>query len=109
MAFPLGKNRARSPSSPTWIEGRWTGDPSGRTARRGTLAAVPGPAYTIKLPSGEHTGATAVPATRRTGEPPSSGILNSPGPLASEPPVRIHFLSDDQQFTPWIFIESAVD
>src|SRR5262245_15529374 len=74
--------------------------PSGRTARSGAYRATIAPPYTIKLPSGDHTGLNAGPATRRTGVPPCAGILNSPPPLGSLPPVTIHLLSGDQEAAP---------
>src|SRR5438876_9527686 len=99
-ALPLGRNRTRSPQALTRIAGSSTEVPFGLTARSGLSPATSGPAYTIRLPSGDHTGFNVRPATRRTGAPPSAGILNNTGPAASSPPVTIHFPSGDQQAVP---------
>src|SRR5438876_7446724 len=95
-----GRKRWRSPSTRTWIAGNSTAVPSGRTARSGAYTLTLAPVYTIKVPSGDHTGFSAIPATRRTGAPPPTGILNRPGPFASLPPVTIHLTSGDQDAGP---------
>ena len=58
------------------------------------------PAYTIRVPSGDHTGFNPGFPGKRIGAPPAAGILNNPGPEASIPPVTIHLPSGDQQGAP---------
>ncbi len=58
------------------------------------------PAYTIRLPIPATRPLGASPAARRTGDPPSDGILKVPAPLASLPSVMIHLPSGDQQLEP---------
>src|SRR5208282_1329459 len=106
--LPSGEKRTCSPKRRKLIWGNSTLVPSGRTARRGAKVLTFVPAYTIRLPSGDQTGLSACPATKRTGDPPSNGILKSPGPVASLPPVTIHFASGDQQLVPWTSIPSAM-
>ena len=81
--------------------------PSGRIARRGAKRDMVVPAYTIKVPSGDHTGFNPGLAGRRMGAPPTAGILNSPGPEPSYPPVAIHLPSGDQQGAPRTSMESV--
>jgi hypothetical protein len=45
--------------------------------------------------------ATSWPETRRTGAPPSTGILNNPDPCTSAPAATIHAPSGDQSALPW--------
>src|SRR5262245_46017458 len=54
----------------------------------------------MSFPSGDHTGARAAPVVRRTGAPPSTGILNRPSALPSLPAAAIHFPSGDQDTAP---------
>src|SRR5687767_138611 len=66
----------------------------------------------ITSPFGEYTGLYAHPSTSRTGAPPSSGILNSPGDVPSLPAATIEDPSGDQSAalcptTPWISIDGA--
>src|ERR1700721_3658120 len=98
--LPSGEKRTRSPKRRKIISGNLTPVPSERMARSGAKVRTFVPAYTIRLPSGDQTGLSAGPLAKRTGDPPSNGILKSPGPVASLPPVTIPLPSGDQQLEP---------
>ena len=71
------------------------------------MLATTGPVYTITVPSGDQAGLKAGPVIKRTGAQPSRGLLKSPGPVASLPPVTIHLSSADQPAAPRTSMASA--
>src|SRR3989442_14166756 len=54
----------------------------------------------MRRPSGDHIGFVPRFSTRRTGSPPSTGILNRPRVLPFRPPIAIHFPSGDHAAAP---------
>src|SRR5208283_1334165 len=66
----------------------------------GSKANIFGPEYAINDPSGDHTGFRPIVLVSRTGDPPPVGILNSPLPFPSSPPVTIQRPSGDQSAEP---------
>src|SRR5690242_8327764 len=101
-------NRTLWPSLRTSITGKSTLLPSGRTALSGATADTFGPVNTIKSPVGDQTGFEQAPEEMRTGTPPSTGILKSPAPAVSSPPVTIHLPSGDQSGAPRTLMVSAI-
>src|SRR4030095_9195448 len=74
----------------------------------GAHNAESGPEYMINSPSGDQAGLKAGLDTMRTGSPLSTGILKSPGPLMSLPPVTIQLPSGDQEAAPRTSIDSPI-
>ena len=66
-----------------------------RVLLRGTLGSI------------KTTGSNAGPVTMGTGAPPSTGIMNSPGPAAALPPRTIHLPSGDHEGLPRTSMVSA--
>ena len=82
--------------------------PSGRMSKIGSKVNIFGPEYAINDPSGDHTGLRPSVLVSRTGSPPPVGILNSPLPCPSLPPVTIQRPSGDQSDEPSISNSGAI-